>query len=117
MSLQVEEIQGLHLKLLAGAAVVAYLTGWVSPWSLLIGGAIMGVNFWLLRQAARYLLTGQRRPAVALGLLLARFTLLLGLLALLFWRLPLDGLAFAVGVTMLLVACVATAVRRTGAAA
>ena len=115
--MSLEEIEGLHLKLLVVAAGVAYLTGWVSPWSLLLGGALMGMNFWLLRQAGRYLLTGQRRPAVALGLVLAKFTLFLALLALLFWRLPLDGLAFAVGVTMLLVACVAVAVRQTRAAA
>jgi hypothetical protein len=51
------------------------------------------------------------QPALVMGLLLVKFSLFLGLLAFLFWRLPLDGVGFGIGVTLLLVACVTAALR------
>jgi hypothetical protein len=44
--------------------------------------------------------------------MLIKFTLFIGLLGLLFWRVPLDPLAFGIGATLLLVACVVSALRR-----
>lgn len=113
MSLSVREIERLHLQLLAAAVGMAVLTPWVSGWSLFLGGAVMGVNFWVMHRLFERLLDTSRRPqpALVMGLLLVKFSLFLGLLALLLWRLPLDGLGFGIGVTILLVACVAAALR------
>jgi uncharacterized membrane-anchored protein len=112
MTLRLEDIERLHLALLAVAGGIAFLTAWVSGWSLLLGGTVMGANFYVLRQLARRLLTPQQhRPWVVPLLMLVKFSLFLGLLGLLFWRVPLDPAAFGIGATLLLVACVAAAVR------
>ena len=118
MPLQPEDIERLHIELLAAASALALLTRWVSPWSLLLGGAVMGSNFWLMRQAFRRLIgPARRRAVVVFGLALAKFSLLLGLLGLLFWRAPIDALGFGVGASILLVACVVAALRHQAAAA
>jgi len=116
MSLRVWDIERLHLQLLAFGVGVALLTQWMSAWSLLLGGTVMGLNFWLMHTIFERLLDTRRRaqPALVMGLLLAKFSLFLGLLAFLFWRLPIDGMGFGVGVTILLVACVAAALRHRG---
>ena len=44
--------------------------------------------------------------ALAVAAFVLKFGLFLGLLAALFWRLPIEGMSFALGVTLLLVACV-----------
>lgn len=113
MSIRLEDIERLHLGLLGGAVLLAAATAWLSPWSLLLGGAVMGLNFWLMRQIARRVLGAvrTRRPGVVVALLTVKFGLFLGLLALLFWRVALDPAAFGVGATLLLVACVAIALR------
>lgn len=114
MSLRVQDIERLHVQLLFLAAVAALLTRWVSPWSLLFGGAVMGANFWVMRRLFERLLDTRRRPqpALVMGLLLAKFSFFLGLLAVLFWRLPIDGLGFGIGATVLLVACVVAVLRQ-----
>jgi hypothetical protein len=114
MSLRVQDIERLHVQLLAAAMAIAVLTQWVSMWSLLLGGAVMGVNFHIMRRLFERLLDPQRRPrpALVMGLLLVKFTLFLGLLAVLLWRLPIDGMGFGIGATVLLVACVVAAVRQ-----
>jgi hypothetical protein len=114
MALRLEEIERLHVGLLAAATVLALATAWVSAWSLLLGGAVMGGNFWLMRQLSRRLLAPgrSRRPAVVLAMLLAKFSLFMGLLGLLLWRAPIDPLGFGIGATMLLIACVAAALRQ-----
>ncbi len=118
MGLRLQDIERLHLGLLAGAVCAAYVSGRLAPWSVLLGGAVMGANFSLMRHLATRLFAPQRRrPEVVLGLVLAKFSVFLGLLALLFWRVPLDPLAFGVGATLLLVACVATALRHPRALA
>lgn len=118
MGPRLQDIERLHLGLLAAAVCAALVVGRLAAVSLLLGGAVMGVNFWLMRQVAGRLLAPQRhRPAVVLGLVLAKFSLFLGLLALLFWRVRLDPLAFGVGATLLLVACVIVALRAPGAVA
>jgi hypothetical protein len=102
-----QDIERLHLGLLAGTVCVAWLSGWVAPVSVLLGGAVMGVNFWLLRQlAARLLTAAPKRPAIVLGLVLLKFSLFIGVVALLIGRVRLDPLGFGIGATVLLLACV-----------
>jgi hypothetical protein len=117
--LEAGNIQRLHAALLAAVCALAAATGWLAPSGVLLGGAVMGLNFWLMEQIFRRLLVpgSEQRPVLVFGLVFAKFTLLLGLLGLLFWRVPLDALAFGVGATLLLVACVAAALRRRPAIA
>jgi len=114
MAISLEQIERTHVVLLALAVGAAYLSRWLSPWSVLLGGAVMGVNFWLMRQLFARLMRpeNQNRPGIVLGLALVKFSLFVGLLAVLFWRVQLDALAFGVGATVLLVACVAAALRQ-----
>src|SRR5215470_5434335 len=111
MGLRLEDIERLHVALLAVLVCAAYVSGWLAPRSVLLGGAVMGANFWLMRQLATRLFTASGRPAVVLGLMLIKFTLFMALLGTLFWRLPIDPLAFGSGATVLLVACVVAALR------
>jgi hypothetical protein len=118
MPLRLQDIERLHLGLLGIAVGAAYATGRLAPLSLLLGGAVMGANFWLMRQLATRLFTpARRRPELVLALVLAKFSLFIGLLGLLFWRVRLDPLAFCVGATLLLVACVIGALRQPRALA
>jgi hypothetical protein len=110
MHLRLQDIERLHLGLLAGVVCLAWLSGWVSPLSVLFGGAVMGANFWLLRQlAARALTAAPKRPAIVLGLVLLKFSLLIGVVALLIGRVRLDPMGFGIGASVLLVACVLAA--------
>ena len=110
MHLRLQDIERLHLGLLAGAVCLAWLSGWVAPVSVLLGGAVMGANFWLLRQiAARLLTAAPKRPGFVLGLVLLKFSLFIGVVALLLGRVRLDPMGFGIGASMLLVACVLAA--------
>ncbi len=113
MNSRLREIERLHVGMLAVVVVAAWLSGWSAAPSLLLGGAVMGLNFWLMRQLGARLLTPVRaqRPALVMLLMLAKFAVLIGLLALLFWRAPIEPLGFAVGATLLLVACVVATLR------
>jgi hypothetical protein len=117
MAIDLTRISRVHLGLLGATGGVAYATHWVEPTSLLLGGAVMGVNFWLLRvitDVLRRSATGTvspRRVATAVAAMALKFALFLGLLGVLFWRLPTEGLSFAFGVMLLLVACVVEAAR------
>ena len=101
----------LHVALVVAAGVLAYATRWLDPGSLVLGGLIMGANFWLLRVISGGLIGAMQRRAdrkrvgLALGAMTLKFALFVGLLAALFWRVPIEGVSFAVGVTLLLVAC------------
>lgn len=105
-------IAKIHVALVASGGVVAYTTRWMDPASLLLGGAVMGANLWLLRVIARALGSAAADPGrqgqlgLALGAMLLKFGLFLGLIAVLFWRFPIEAESFTVGVTLLLVACV-----------
>jgi hypothetical protein len=113
MPLQLANIERLHLVLLLAVSAVAFLTRWLSPGSVLLGGAVMGGNVWLMRQLFRRLLTpaGSNQTAAVLAIILLKFSLFMGLLALLLWRVPVDPLGLGVGATLLLIASVAEAVR------
>jgi hypothetical protein len=111
MAIDLTRIVRLHVRLVGTMGGIAYATQWGAPGSLLLGGAVMGVNFWLLRVVTNVLRPSvldaakPGRLALAVAALTLKFALVLGLLGLLFWRVPIEGLSFAVGVTMLLVAC------------
>ncbi|HVN86931.1 MAG TPA: hypothetical protein VMW17_19030 [Candidatus Binatia bacterium] len=113
--MNLERIELLHAALLGVAGLVTAITGWLDLGSLVLGGAVMAVNFRLLREIVRRAV----RPGYGLGWALvlfgAKFALFIGLLGLVFWRVRVDGLSFAVGVTLLLTACVVEALRATPA--
>ncbi len=112
MGIQLEQIERVHFGLIAVATAGAWLTGWMGPGSVALGGGVMAGNLWLLKQISRRLLTPKTaaaRPGVVLLLVLAKFSIFLGLLGLLFWQVPLDPMAFAAGATLLMVACVVVA--------
>jgi hypothetical protein len=110
----------LHLGMVAAAGMLAYAARWGDPGSLVLGGAVMGANFWLLRIVSSMLCAsaagGSSRAMLGVLAVVAKFGLLLGLLAMLFVRLPIEGMSFACGVTVLLVACVLEALRHEMAA-
>ena len=54
---------------------------------------------------------GMNGAAVAVAAMLLKFGLFLGLLGMLLWHVPIEGMSFAAGVTLLLVACVLEALR------
>jgi hypothetical protein len=114
MGVQLKSIEHLHWSLLGGLSVLAWVTGLASPASVLLGGSIMGVNFFAMRLLFRYLLVtravGRSLPVLAATLL--KFSTFMGLLALLVWRIRLDPLGLGLGASVLLVACVVEALRR-----
>jgi len=117
MAVDLTRIGKFHVGLLTAVGVLAYATHWIEPGSLLLGGIVMGVNFWLLRLITNVLRGDLFEPgrsgrvALAVGAMTLKFALFLGLLVALFHRLPIEGLSFALGVTLLLVACVLEAAR------
>jgi hypothetical protein len=117
MGIDLNRIIKIHAVLLATTVAAAWITRWAEPASIVLGGAVMGVNFWLMRVIAaalsgRAVRAGEgRRVGLAVGALALKFGLFLGLLALLLTHVPVEGMSFAVGVTLLLVACVVEAAR------
>jgi hypothetical protein len=116
MAVDLTRISKMHVGLVGASGGVAYATHWAEPFSVLLGGAMMGANFVLLRVIAHFLGAAadpqkQASAGLAIGAFVLKFGLFLGLLAGLFWRLPVEGMSFAFGATLLLVACVVEAVR------
>lgn len=117
MAIDLTRISALHVGLVAAASGVAYTTRWIEPGSLILGGAVMGTNFYLLRVISNllrpeWLDSAKRgRAALAVAAMVLKFGLFLGLLVALFWRVPIEGMSFALGVTLLLVACVVESAR------
>ena len=115
MAVDLRRVAKIHVAALAVACGAAYATAWADPGSVLVGGAVMGANLWLLKLIAAALAPSPTdepsagRTVLAVLALLLKFGLFLGLLAMLFVRLPIDLVGFAIGVTCLLVACVIAA--------
>lgn len=112
MAVDLRRVAAIHVATLFAACGAAYATRWADPGSVLLGGAVMGANLWLLKVIAAALVPGtdgepaSGRAAFAVLALLLKFGLFLGLLFLLLRSLPVDLAGFAVGVTCLLFACV-----------
>jgi hypothetical protein len=111
MDVRLRQVERLHVGLLAAAVGAAYVSGGLPAPSLLLGGAVMGANLWLMRQLARRLVAATQRRATMIALVVAKSAIFMGLLGLLFWRAPVDALAFGVGATLLPLACVIAALR------
>ena|SRR5512143_3321608 len=113
MNSRLREIERLHLGLLVGVACAAYLTGWLAPGSILLGGLVMLANLRLLSALVARLVSPDRAgsPGAVLGIMLAKFVVFVGLLALVIWRLPIDVMAFALGATVLLIAITLSSLR------
>jgi hypothetical protein len=118
MAVDLTRIGKIHVGLLGATGGVAYATHWAEPSSLLLGGAVMGANFYLLRLITNLLrpdaFDAEKRGRVVLAVaaFVLKFGLFLGLLAALFWHVPIEGMSFALGVTLLLVACVLEVARQ-----
>jgi len=104
----IRRIERLHWLLLAAVVALSFAVPGLSPIGVAAGGAFMGVNVNLMKRLLQRVLGpgGGGSPTAAIALLVGKTGLFLALLALLFWRVPLDGLSFAVGATLFLVAAV-----------
>ncbi|MFQ5918360.1 MAG: hypothetical protein ACE5I0_11170 [Candidatus Binatia bacterium] len=104
--LRIELVHGLLvLVLLLFLAPGQYL----EPRGLIFGGLFVGLNFLLLGHGIRRVLTpfaGKGRVRSGVLLLTLKLIFFLGLVLFLFFRVHIDPLSFAAGVTSLLVAIV-----------
>jgi hypothetical protein len=92
------------LLMLASAATSAAQT-----WSVAAGGVVMLVNFHLLRWLVSLLIrpaSASTARAWAIGLLSLKLALGVGVVAAVFYKFPVEPLAFAAGASTLLVAAV-----------
>lgn len=116
VSVDLGRITKIHVAGLLAGVVLGVTTHWLEPWSLLLGGGVMALNVWLLKLVTNVLISGgsdsqnSRKAALAVGGFVLHFGIFLGMAAALFWRVPVDAMSFAVGITMLLAACVIEAV-------
>jgi hypothetical protein len=102
-----------HVLLLLATAVTLGQTKLIDLTALLLGGAFMGVNFFLLGFGILWVLgplAGKGRVKAGVALLLLKIIIFLGLLTLLFFRFQIDGLSFALGFSSLLLAVLVEAV-------
>lgn len=110
MDKTLEKIEVLNVALVCGSALFGWTAGLVHVPSLVLGGAVMQANFWLLKKIVRTVLapgegrTSRRMRAAAW--LTAKGVLLLLLLSALFVRYPVRAGSFAIGASLLLLACV-----------
>ena len=114
MAIDLTRITKWHFGLVGATGGLSYATHIGEPGSLVLGGAVMGANFYLLRLITNVLRPDPARPGrarIAVAAMTLKFGLFLGLLGMLFWRVPIEGMSFATGVTLLLVACVLEVVR------
>lgn len=88
----------------------------LDPLALIIGAAFMGINFLLLSFGVAWVLTPlaeKGRVKAGVGLLVLKIVLFLALLTTLFFRLDLDAISFAVGLSTLVLAIFLEVLRRT----
>jgi hypothetical protein len=102
-----------HVLLLLATAVTLGQTKLIDLTALLLGGAFMGVNFFLLGFGILWLLAplaSKGRVKAGVSLLILKIIIFLGLLTLLFFWFHIDGLSFAIGFSTLLLAVLIEAV-------
>ncbi len=109
-NMMIEKIERWHLVLLGGCAVLMGVTGWLHVPSVLLGGGVMQLNFWLLKKIVRALivpaaLQEKRATWRAVVVVLGKVALSLVFLGGLFWRYPIEVWGFMVGVSLLLLTC------------
>ncbi len=114
--IDLNRITRTHVGLTGASAGLAYATHLGDAGSILLGGAVMGLNFTLLRWMVGAVVVGDpekmaRRKTLGVMAFVLKFALFLALLAGVLWRLPIDGMSFAFGATLLVVACVVEALR------
>jgi hypothetical protein len=105
-----------HVLLLLTLAVTLGRTQYLDLTALLVGGAFMGVNFLLLGFGVAWLLTplaSKGKIKAGISLLVLKILIFLGLLLVLFFRIQLDAISFAVGFSTLLVAILLETLRKT----
>ena len=86
----------------------------VQPTGLLVGGLFMGLNFLLLSYGVAWVLTpfaGKKRVKAGVGLLVLKIVLFLALLTMVFFRIELDAISFAMGISTLILAILVEAIR------
>ena len=96
-----------HVLLLFAAAITLGQSKFIDLTALLLGGAFMGVNFFLLGFGVLWLLgplASKGRVKAGASLLILKIIFFLALLTLLFFRFQIDGLSFALGFSTLLLA-------------
>lgn len=104
--MRVELWHGFLLLVLAGFSVMGHV---LEPKALLLGGAFMGLNFFLLSVGIRWILTpSATKKRIRAGIILigVKLLLIMGFISLLFFRFTLDGMSFGLGVTSLLIASI-----------
>ena len=117
---QIATIEALNVVLVGAGAGLGWLSGLVHVPSFILGGAVMHVNFWLLKHVVRSLFANSAdsasvrsrprlRTAAWLSAKLGFFFLLLSAVIV---RYPVEAKSFAAGVPLLLIACVITSLRR-----
>lgn len=117
---QIAAIEALNVALVGAGAGLGWLSGLVHVPSFILGGAVMHVNFWLLKRIVRSLFGVSTDPAAAGGgqrlrtaaWLAAKLGFFFLLLSAVIVRYPVDAKSFAAGVPLLLIACVITSLRR-----
>lgn len=110
MDTTIEKIERLNLILLGVCGVLVGIFGWLHLPSLLLGGGVMQLNFWLLKKIVRALIVPaavqkSKRTLRALIVFLGKILLSLVLLSGLFLHYPIQVWSFMAGVSLLLVTC------------
>lgn len=113
-------IEVLNVLLVGAGAGIGWLTDVVHVPSFILGGVVMHVNFWLLKNVVRSFLAASTEPAATRGRhrlrtavwLVAKLAFFFLLLSAVIVRYPVDAKSFATGVPLLLIACVITSLHR-----
>lgn len=111
MSFRLVRIQGLLLTMTIASASIAMWSGLTTPLGIVLGGLAAWLDFAVIKQLAGAMLTRQPAQAHVVPLALAKSLILVSVpgLALLLPASVVDGVSFAIGVTMLPVAVVVDA--------
>ncbi|MGH7831253.1 MAG: hypothetical protein ACREP8_13870 [Candidatus Binatia bacterium] len=99
-----------HGLILLSSFLLLTPAGIVEPGALFFGGVFMAMNFLLLSYGVQWVLApfaAKGRIRMGVFFLVLKLILFLGLLSALFFRINVDAVSFAVGVSCLLLAAVA----------